>query len=528
MPIYKGSNKIADLYYHGVAVAEIYKGNILVWTKAAAEYFVTITQAANGTITAAPMQGPGGTLVTLSNSPNTGYQLTYYTVNGNQIQGNTFTLDSDSTISGLFTAITYTVTIGSHTNGSLTANPMSGTYNTTVTLTGTPNTHYELDYYSVNGSRITGNTFSLTQNSTVAATFKKKTYTVTIGAHTNGSLSASPASGVYGTTVTLTGNPNSGYALDYFTVNGSRITGNTFTLSGNTTVTAVYKAASTPVIWLTRFDSWTYGSGVSKIYDPNGINLGDSNQSSHIELLNNHIATLTASDISGVMPATYVGTKYQKLQGTNMGWNIGQSAAIPTTYSKFTVAFWARNKATYSTFNADYSSAYPCNISAGLASSNNIYVRSSYRKSFDAGFAEGTSNWAGYYQLSNSTSYDSTSNKKWYTVPCGVGKVWHYVQIVVDRDDLSLKTGNTQLYGSCTIYVNGKKYLKITPSTAYIKPTSNSSPYNASNSQGLYRQCLRMYPNNAAANDASHCDICELVVYPGEYLTIPTAPITPA
>ena len=172
MAIYKGSNKIADLYYHGVAVAEIYKGNILVWTKAAAEYLVTVSQAANGTITAAPMQGPAGTLVTLSNTPNTGYQLTYYTVNGNQIQGNTFTLNSDSTISGLFTAITYTVTIGTHPNGTLTANPMSGTYGTTVTLSGTPNSGYALDYYTVNGSQISGSTFTLTGNTTVGAVYK--------------------------------------------------------------------------------------------------------------------------------------------------------------------------------------------------------------------------------------------------------------------------------------------------------------------------------------------------------------------
>lgn len=172
MAIYKGSNKIADLYYHGVAVAEIYKGNILVWTKAAAEYLVTVSQAANGTITAAPMQGPAGTLVTLSNTPNTGYQLTYYTVNGNQIQGNTFTLNSDSTISGLFTAITYTVTIGTHTNGTLSANPMSGTYGTTVTLSGTPNSGYALDYYTVNGSQISGSTFTLTGNTTVGAVYK--------------------------------------------------------------------------------------------------------------------------------------------------------------------------------------------------------------------------------------------------------------------------------------------------------------------------------------------------------------------
>ena len=521
MSIYKGSNKICDLYYHGVPVAEIYKGNILVFTKAAAEYFVTITQAANGTISAAPMQGPAGTLVTLSNSPSTGYQLTYYTVNGNQIQGNTFTLDSDSTISGQFTAITYTVTIGSHTNGSLSANPMSGTYGTTVTLTGTPNTHYELDYYSVNGSRITGNTFSLTQNSTVAATYKQKTYTVTIGSHTNGSLSASPSSGVYGTTVTLSGTPNSGYVLDYYTVGGSRITGNTFTLSGNTTVTAVYKQATISVLWLSRFTSGDASNGWATECDNIGVRLGKNINSSTWTNFNSRIKTLAAGDISGIMPSTYVGTKYIRrgFGSTEIGGSFEQSAYLPTSTTKWTVAFWARNIGTANPTPLNYADL-PSNWSSDKSSSNNVYIR--VEKNQNISITPATSTWP--YELYNGTTYNSSSSYYWYTIPCGVGKVWHYCQVVYDAND-TIKGGSTTYTGTMTYYVNGKKYLRVAHKDGYY--TSYSNPFartSLNQGSGVRGAILTMRsPDSSPASD-----ICELVVYPGEYLTIPSGPINPA
>ena len=67
------------------------------------------------------------------------------------------------------------------------------------------------------------------------------TYTVTLDTVTHGSITASPMSGIAGTTITLTSTPDSGYELDYFTVNGVAIIGNTFTMPAeNVTVGAVF------------------------------------------------------------------------------------------------------------------------------------------------------------------------------------------------------------------------------------------------------------------------------------------------
>ena len=79
-------------------------------------------------------------------------------------------------------------------------------------------------------------------------------YTVTISTVSHGTITASPVSGVAGTTITLTSTPDSGYELDYFTVNGVAIVGNSFTMPAeNVTVGAVMEESPT-------FDEVTIGT----------------------------------------------------------------------------------------------------------------------------------------------------------------------------------------------------------------------------------------------------------------------------
>ena len=508
MALYKGSNKICDLYYHGVAVAEIYKGNILVWTKDAAEYLVTVSQAANGTITAAPMQGPAGTLVTLSNTPNAGYQLTYYTVNGDQIQGNTFTLSSDSTISGLFTAVTYTVTIGAHANGSLSANPMSGVYGTTVTLTGTPNTHYELDYYSVNGSQIQGNTFTLTQDSTVAATFKQKTYTVTIGTHTNGTLSASPASGVYGTTITLSGTPNSGYTLDYYTVGGSRITGNTFTLTGNTTVTAVYKSAGYPVIYQSYLDGHSTNQ-FNYTKTTNNIMLQTSSLNSNWSTYSGGLVTISSSN-RGNLPSGYDGKKYAS---KTAGGYSSVTAAIPTSVTNWTVGFWFKPNTTNTLAPADLvnNSGQACTI-GGFASStasyggNKFFLVYTGARAGHPSYNTNIQSWTIY----NGGSWGTQNKYVIWTGQIDVTK-WHYAAIYYNNADYSIEW-----------YIDGTLYLRM------VDTRSSKADYWSTTTKLTYDGYPRSGWFYYVTNIAGRHYVCELTVYNGKYVTPPTAPIVPA
>ncbi|MBE7065864.1 MAG: LamG domain-containing protein [Ruminococcaceae bacterium] len=139
--------------------------------------------------------------------------------------------------------VKYNVSVGTVTNGTVTINP-TGSVNdgTEVTVTATPATGYELDEILVNGSAITGNTFTVTEDAVVTATFKKIKYNVSVGTVTNGTVTTSATGSIdYGTTITVTATPVDGYQLEAILVNGSAITGNTFTVTEAAVVTATFK-----------------------------------------------------------------------------------------------------------------------------------------------------------------------------------------------------------------------------------------------------------------------------------------------
>ena len=77
---------------------------------------------------------------------------------------------------------------------------------------------------------------------TIEVTFKKSTYTVTVAAAANGTVTADKATAQMGDTVTVTATPDKDYELSKITVNGTAITGNTFTMPAeNVTVAAEFK-----------------------------------------------------------------------------------------------------------------------------------------------------------------------------------------------------------------------------------------------------------------------------------------------
>lgn len=137
---------------------------------------ITIVQPTGATISA-PASAQAGSTVTLSNTTSSGYSFEYYTVDGVQIQGNTFTMpDHDVTISASVTADTYTVTITQPTGGTISANPVSGTAGTVITLSQTPDSSYTFNNFTVNGEAISGNTFILNGNVTVSASYTEQPY----------------------------------------------------------------------------------------------------------------------------------------------------------------------------------------------------------------------------------------------------------------------------------------------------------------------------------------------------------------
>ena len=141
-------------------------------------------------------------------------------------------------------AVKYSINVVQPANGSVAASATSATAGTTVKLTATPSEGYTLDYFTLDGERINGDTFIMpARNVEVSAVFTANAYSITVVQPTGGMVSASATSATAGTTIELTATPAEGYTLDYFTLDGERINGDTFIMPArNVEVSAVFTA----------------------------------------------------------------------------------------------------------------------------------------------------------------------------------------------------------------------------------------------------------------------------------------------
>ena len=211
----------------------------------AVKYSINVVQPANGSVAASATSATAGTTVKLTATPAEGYTLDYFTLDGERINGDTFIMPARNVeVSAVFTANAYSITVVQPANGSVAASATSATAGTTVELTATPAKGYTLDYFTLDGARINGNTFSMpARNVEVSAVFTANAYSITVVQPANGSVAASATSATAGTTVKLTANPAEGYTLDYFTLDGERINGDIFIMPArNVEVSAVFTA----------------------------------------------------------------------------------------------------------------------------------------------------------------------------------------------------------------------------------------------------------------------------------------------
>ena len=141
-------------------------------------------------------------------------------------------------------AVKYSITVVQPTGGTVSASATSATAGTTVKLTANPAEGYTLDYFTLDGERINGDTFIMpARNVEVSAVFTANAYSITVVQPVGGSVAASATSATAGTTIELTATPAEGYTLDYFTLDGERINGNTFSMPAqNVEVSAVFTA----------------------------------------------------------------------------------------------------------------------------------------------------------------------------------------------------------------------------------------------------------------------------------------------
>ena len=211
----------------------------------AVKYSINVVQPANGSVAASATSATAGTTIELAATPSEGYTLDYFTLDGARINGNTFIMPARNVeVSAVFTANAYSITVVQPTGGTVSASATSAAAGTTIELTATPAEGYTLDYFTLDGERINGDTFIMpARNVEVSAVFTANAYSINVVQPANGTVSASATSAAAGTTIELTATPAEGYTLDYFTLDGERINGDTFIMPArNVEVSAVFTA----------------------------------------------------------------------------------------------------------------------------------------------------------------------------------------------------------------------------------------------------------------------------------------------
>ncbi len=212
-------------------------------------FTVTPSAGANGSISPnTPQTVNYGDSVMFTATPNTGFMVSQWLVDGSLAQtgGTTFTLSNvtaNHTVEVTFTIMTFTVTPSTGGNGSISPNtPQTVNYGDSVMFTATPNTGYLVNQWLVDGTvmQTGGTSFTLTNvtaDHTVEVTFVIMTFTVTPSAGSNGSISPNtPQTIDYGSNAMFTATPNANYEVNQWLVDGSlaQTGGTTFTLTNVT------------------------------------------------------------------------------------------------------------------------------------------------------------------------------------------------------------------------------------------------------------------------------------------------------
>ena len=217
----------------------------------------TLTPTTHGTVNQSPDQAifDHGGRVSLTAMPNSGYAFSHWTGLAYPHNSNnplTVTLTSDTTVGVVFVK-TYDLTLTTPTHGSVTKDPDQTTFKSgeTVTLTASPaDATYEFTGWTgAPSGKENTNPLTLTMDGakTIAATFAKKTYTLTVNA-TNGSVAKSVTQPKYnhGDSVTLTATANKDYGFNGWSGHNipkgyEKANPLTIGVTSNTTITAHFQ-----------------------------------------------------------------------------------------------------------------------------------------------------------------------------------------------------------------------------------------------------------------------------------------------
>ena len=230
-------------------------------TFAKKSFAVTLTKEGEGNLTATGANDlnavPYGTELTIVATPADGYELTALTANGEDIlDSKQFTVTEATTVKATFSkkSSSFKVTLTKEGEGTLTATGADDLnavpYGTELTIVATPAEGYELTALTANGEDILDSKHvTVTEATTVKATFARKSFAVTLTKEGKGNLTATGADDLnavpYGTELTIVATPAEGYELAALTANGEDIlSSKQFTVKEDTEVKATFAKKS--------------------------------------------------------------------------------------------------------------------------------------------------------------------------------------------------------------------------------------------------------------------------------------------
>ena len=204
-------------------------------------YLVSVTAGAGGTISSS-----GNIYVEYGRlfpnyiiTPNIGYEIDSFKVNGVNvpINNNIYSLDSiksNITIRVTFKLQKFSVLTSVGIGGKISIGDTSINYGSILSILITPNVGYEIDSFKVNGVKVnvSNNNYlldSIKQNTTISASFKLQKFRVLTSVGIGGKISVRDTSINYGSNLPISITPNVGYQIDSLIINNNKINSvNTF------------------------------------------------------------------------------------------------------------------------------------------------------------------------------------------------------------------------------------------------------------------------------------------------------------
>ncbi|MCY4561456.1 MAG: BspA family leucine-rich repeat surface protein, partial [Flavobacteriaceae bacterium] len=216
-------------------------------------YTITTSAGDGGSITSNQNVNHGES-VSISATPNTGYQIASWSGNCGTFEKSTsivrFTASKNCSVSVSFEKSSYTISTSAGNGGTITSN-QNVQHGESASISATPNTGYQIASWSGNCGNFDQSTnpvsFTASKNCSISVSFEKTSYTITTSAGNGGTIT--PNQNIKdGESVSITAKPNTGYQIASWSGNCGNFDQSTnpvsFTASKNCSISVSFEKTS--------------------------------------------------------------------------------------------------------------------------------------------------------------------------------------------------------------------------------------------------------------------------------------------